>query len=426
MNSIKFAQYGKLAFGAVLLAIVLAALSCMRLREPNPEEVLGKTKAEVLEKFGRPSSEEKYDFVILEANRWTQAEADEWLKTPVEGLVYGDTVVQFNLHGKVVSVKKKASSPAPAESKADPAALVAMLTNSDVKWDGNTLGLSPSIEGKPARQLLGLGRKASPVLRKALSDPGKFAAAHVLLTRIETTEYKVSASHWNKLKVDLNADGTVNLHPEQIDNIKTMWNGEPPRRPPAEEPKNAGSEKQITTIAPAPATKKPPIVSANESNTKNLNALADAVNRKDLAALKKVLQAGANPNIVMMDGTTVLHAAAGMGQRQCVALLLEHGADPGIADNRGRTALYMAVISEDSETLEELIKAGANPAVKDRAGKTPLDRARENYAQSPETSPSREKAQRCVEVLEAASTGKKAETTRNLPATRETLPGLKP
>ena len=223
MNSIQFAQYGKLAFGAVLLAIVLTALSCMRPREPSPEEVLGKTKAEVLEKFGRPSSEEKYDFVILEANRFTQAEADEWLKTPVEGLVYGGTVVQFNVHGRVVSVKTKTSSPAPAESKADPAALVAMLTNADVKWDGNTLGLSPSIEGKAAKQLLDLGKQATPVLRKTLSDPGKFAAAHVLLTEIETTEYEVSASHWNKLKVDLNADGTVDLHPEQIDDIKTMW-----------------------------------------------------------------------------------------------------------------------------------------------------------------------------------------------------------
>ncbi len=115
----------------------------------------------------------------------------------------------------------------PTASKSDPTDLVALLANTDIRWDGTYLGLHPFVEGKSAKQLLGLGKQASPALRKALSNPDKFAAAHVLLTQIEKKEYQMSASHWNNLKVDLHADGTVNLHLEQIDKIKAMWKAEP-------------------------------------------------------------------------------------------------------------------------------------------------------------------------------------------------------
>ena len=117
--------------------------------------------------------------------------------------------------------------PGPQAEHADPAALVNQLRNSDIRWDGTFFGLHPFVERQTAKQLLGLGRQASPVLRKALSDPEKFVAAHVLLTQIEKKEYEVSASHWNNLQVGLNADGTVDLHPEQIDKIKAMWKKEP-------------------------------------------------------------------------------------------------------------------------------------------------------------------------------------------------------
>ena len=111
----------------------------------------------------------------------------------------------------------------PPAANTDPVALVGLLTNDDVAWNGNFLGLQPTIKGSTAKQLLSLGGQASPALRKALSEPGKFAAAHVLLTQIEKKEYQISASHWNNLKVDLHADGTVDLHPEQIGKIKALW-----------------------------------------------------------------------------------------------------------------------------------------------------------------------------------------------------------
>ncbi len=115
----------------------------------------------------------------------------------------------------------------PTTRDADPLSLVARLRNADVTWDGNYFGLQPTIEGKTAKQLLVLGKQASPALRKALSDTDKFVAAHVLLTKTEEKEYQVSGSHWNNLKVDLHADGTVDLHPEQIEKIIAMWNKGP-------------------------------------------------------------------------------------------------------------------------------------------------------------------------------------------------------
>ena len=111
----------------------------------------------------------------------------------------------------------------PSGKAADLPTLVSRLSNSDVKWDGNVVGLCPTVTGPTAKQFLDLGEEASPYLRQALSVPDKFAAAHVLLTKIETRQFQVSASHWNGLRVDLNADGSVDLHPEQMDEIKALW-----------------------------------------------------------------------------------------------------------------------------------------------------------------------------------------------------------
>lgn len=101
--------------------------------------------------------------------------------------------------------------------------LAAQLRNSDIEWDGNTVGLWPSVHGDVARQLLDLGSGATQALVGALADPKRFAAAHVLLTRIAKKGHRISASEWNGLRVTLHADGTKDLHPGQIEDIRRMW-----------------------------------------------------------------------------------------------------------------------------------------------------------------------------------------------------------
>ena len=100
---------------------------------------------------------------------------------------------------------------------------ISQLANSDIIWEGTTFGLYPAIMDKAAQNILKQGERAAPGLRDALSDPDKFAAAHVLLTMIGKKEFPASAEHWNGLRVDLEADGTVKLHPEQMAEIKKTW-----------------------------------------------------------------------------------------------------------------------------------------------------------------------------------------------------------
>lgn len=73
----------------------------------------------------------------------------------------------------------------------------------------------------------------------------------------------------------------------------------------------------------------------------------------------QLIQAGADVNMVDLDGDTPLMAAALVGDYECVKLLLEHGADiMTISPNRG-TALEVAL----EEGHDECIKLLANRAV---------------------------------------------------------------
>lgn len=100
---------------------------------------------------------------------------------------------------------------------------VQRLSNGDVQVDGNIFGLDVQIRGDAAEEVLNLGKAANPSLQSALDNPERFAAAHVLLTRINQNRYFVSASHWNGLEIDLYADGRVDFHSEQMPELKQIW-----------------------------------------------------------------------------------------------------------------------------------------------------------------------------------------------------------
>jgi hypothetical protein len=90
----------------VTLFILFVFEGCMQIREPSSAEVLGKTQAEVMKKFGQPNSEKQIDTVLLNPAEHSQAEIDEWRNKTVQHiLVYGNTEVEINVGGKVVNVK---------------------------------------------------------------------------------------------------------------------------------------------------------------------------------------------------------------------------------------------------------------------------------------------------------------------------------
>jgi uncharacterized protein len=92
----------------------------------------------------------------------------------------------------------------------------------------------------------------------------------------------------------------------------------------------------------------------------------------DAASARILIDAGANPNDALPDGTSALVLAAHSGQTEVGILLLEKGANPDAAD-AGYTALHAAVLRSDLGLVKALLARGANPNIRMTKG-TPLRR----------------------------------------------------
>ena len=136
--------------------------------------------------------------------------------------------------------------------------------------------------------------------------------------------------------------------------------------------------------------------------------VADAAQRGDLDAVRRLLQGGADVNAAQGDGMTALHWAAEQGDEalgevliyagarvdagtrighytplhlaargahaSVVTLLLEAGSDPAArTTNSGASPLHLAAASSDPRVVSELIEWGADVNVRESAwGQTPL------------------------------------------------------
>ena len=101
--------------------------------------------------------------------------------------------------------------------------------------------------------------------------------------------------------------------------------------------------------------------------------VANAVENRDAAALRGLLQSHAAVNAAQPDGTTALHWAAHWNDAEAVALLLKSGADPKAVNRYGATPLSEAVALASGVVIEELLKAGADPNTRTTAdGETVL------------------------------------------------------
>ena len=96
------------------------------------------------------------------------------------------------------------------------------LTNTDVRWTGDYVGLSPVLSGDAGARAAELGQADIPDLLAALSDPGRFVVAHVILTRLSGVEYQAFPD-WNGLAVELGADGTTRIDPGQRTELARRW-----------------------------------------------------------------------------------------------------------------------------------------------------------------------------------------------------------
>ncbi len=123
-----------------------------------------------------------------------------------------------------------------------------------------------------------------------------------------------------------------------------------------------------------------PKVQIDDVDGDGQTALHIASHVSNVAAVEKLLEKGANPNIFDKNGLSPLHVAA-VSNREILSLILEakkaktgnEGIDD-VVDNHGMTALHCAVMASNEITARQLINKGAD-IHQDTEGYTPLHMA---------------------------------------------------
>ncbi len=102
------------------------------------------------------------------------------------------------------------------------------------------------------------------------------------------------------------------------------------------------------------------------------NPLVAAAKKGDLAAVRRLVAAGANVNVTGTDGATPLIWAAYNTDAEMTQVLLAAKAKVDTQNRYGVTALLTASRTGDLAVMEQLLKAGANPNVAPPEAETPL------------------------------------------------------
>ncbi len=100
--------------------------------------------------------------------------------------------------------------------------------------------------------------------------------------------------------------------------------------------------------------------------------LIDAVKTGPLAAVARLIDAGADPNAVEPDGTSALHWAVQRDRHDVARRLITAGADVDAANRYGVTPLTLAATNGSAVMVEALLAAGASPETPTPGGDTPL------------------------------------------------------
>ena len=115
------------------------------------------------------------------------------------------------------------------------------------------------------------------------------------------------------------------------------------------------------------------LVGCGESKRKPTSIL-DAVDLRNIEAVKQYITAGTDVNTKDEDGRTALHLAASNGHTEIAKLLLANNADVNVMNAVGQTetALHIAAWKGHPEIAKLLLANNADVNVIDTVGQTPL------------------------------------------------------
>jgi len=100
----------------------------------------------------------------------------------------------------------------------------------------------------------------------------------------------------------------------------------------------------------------------NATTKSGFTPLTFAVMKNDAASVRRLIQAGADPNYALpdKDKTKMLAVAGSYNSADAAAALLDGGADPNVIGRRGRTPLHMAAQEGQLDLVKKLVSKGAN------------------------------------------------------------------
>lgn len=112
-------------------------------------------------------------------------------------------------------------------------------------------------------------------------------------------------------------------------------------------------------------------VSVNARGTQGATPLFWAM--RDYNGFKRLLELGADPNVVYGDGNSVMLAAVSLKDQRILKAALEHGGNPNLAasDSTGRTPIFDAV-GAGVDAVDLLLKHGADINARDSFDSTPV------------------------------------------------------
>src|SRR5215469_7298679 len=91
------------------------------------------------------------------------------------------------------------------------------------------------------------------------------------------------------------------------------------------------------------------------------SSVADAAERQDQAAIRRLVNSRTDVTVPQRDGTTALHWAAHWDDRELAEVLLKAGARVNATTDEGITPLLLASVNANSSMLDLLLRAGADP-----------------------------------------------------------------